>query len=129
MNLHFNNHSTTTAIPNPRIKSAPVFNVPTQSRDTDLLEFTLSFSVMVAPPTYVTCQVDGTPVDVVELFREVHATEDREYFPNSTTSPVTNVIVTLRTRQPGNYQCTASVYRSSGSNLTNVSSALVPVTG
>ena len=84
---------------------------------------------MVAPPTYVTCQVDGIPVDVVDLFRDVHATDDREYFPYSTASPVTNVTVTLRSRQAGNYQCTVSVYRLSGSNLTDAPSALVPVTG
>ena len=81
---------------------------------------------MVAPPTYVTCQVDGNPVDVVDLFREVHASE---YNPSSTASPVTDVTVTLRTRQPGNYQCTVSVYRASGSNLVDVTSAPVPVTG
>ena len=126
MNLPFNHHSPTTAIPNPIIGSAPVFNVPIQSRDTDPLEFTLSFSVMVVPPTYVTCRVDGTPVDVVDLFREVLASE---YYPSSTASPATDVTVTLRTRQAGNYQCTVSVYRASGYNLSDALSAPVPVTG
>ena len=133
MNLPCNNHSPTTATPNPRVESAPVFNLPIQSRDTDLPEFTLSFSVMVAPPTYVTCQVDATPVDVVDLFREVHTTDDREYFRDSTTSPVTNVTVTLRTRQAGNYQCTVSVYRASMTfyinALTDATTSSVFVTG
>ena len=81
---------------------------------------------MVAPPTFVTCRVDGTLVHVVDLFREVTA---GEYYPPSTASPVTNVIVTLRTRQAGNYQCTVSVYRSSGNNLIDTTSNSVPVTG
>ena len=78
-------------------------------KDTDPPEFNLSFSVMVAPPTYVTCQVDSTPVDVAVLSREVIA---GIYDPTSTASPVTNVTVTLRTRQAGNYQCTVSVFRA-----------------
>ena len=91
----------------------------------------MSFSVWVAPPTYVTCQVDGTPVEVVDFFREVTA---GLYNPPSNTSPVTNVIVTLRTRQAGNYTCTVSVYRASmveglTNALTDATSFSVPVTG
>ena len=85
---------------------------------------------MVAPPTYVTCQVDGTPVDVVDVFREVTA---GLYDSSSTASPVTNVTVTLRTRQAGNYRCTVSVYRASmtayTNNLTDATSSSVLVTG
>ena len=81
---------------------------------------------MVAPPTYVTCQVGITPVDVAVLSREVTA---GEYLPPSTASPVTDVTVTLRTRQAGDYQCTVSVFRSSGSNLTDATSNSMPVTG
>ena len=130
MNLHSNIHSPTTAVPNPLIESTLVFNLPSQSRDTDPPELTLSFSVMVAPPTYVTCQVDATPVEVVDLFREVTA---GLYDPSSTASPVTSVTVTLRTRQAGNYNCTVSVYRASmvatTNALTDATSNSVPVIG
>ena len=115
-----------TAVPNPVIELAPVFSLPSQSRDTDPPKFTLSFNVIIAPPTYVACQVDGTPVYVVDLSRRVTS---GEYLPPSTDSPVTNVTVTLRTRQAGNYTCTVSVFRASGSNLTDVISDPVPVTG
>ena len=119
-----------TVVPNPIIGSAPVFKLPIQSRDTDPPHFTLSFNVMVAPPTYVTCQVDGILVDVAALSRHVI---EGQYLPPSTASPVTNVIVTLRTRQAGNYQCTVSVFRASmtptTNALTNATSTTVPVTG
>ena len=119
-----------TAVPNPIIESPPVFNLPSQSRDTDPPYFTLSFNIMVAPPTYVTCQADGISVGVADVSREVTA---GEYLPPSTTSPVTNVSVTLRTRQAGNYQCTVSVFRASMEGTTNAltdaTSDSVPVTG
>ena len=112
------------------IGSASVFNLPIQSRDTDPPEFTLSFNVMVAPPTYVTCQVDGTSVDVADLSREVAS---GQYLPPSTTSPVTNITVRLKTREPGNYMCTVSVFRASMTTTTNalnnVTSDSVLVTG
>ena len=114
-----------TATPNPVISPSPHFNLPWQSRDTDPPEFTLSFSVRVAPPTYVTCQVGSTPVDVAVLRREATG----EYLPPSTETPVTNVTVTLRTRQAGNYTCTVSVFRASGDNLTDTTSDSVSVTG
>ena len=131
MNLHSNIHSPTTAIPNPLIGSAPDFNWTNQSRDIDPPEFTLAFSVMVAPPTNVTCQVDGTPVEVVNLSREVAS---GEYLPPSNASPVTDVNVTLRTRQAGNYTCTVSVYRASmvedlTNALTDATSNSVLITG
>ena len=100
---------TAAADPHPVVTEVS-FILSTKPRDTDPPELILSFSVMVAPPTYVTCQVDGTPVDVVDLFREVTA---GEYQPPNTASPVTNVTVSLRTRQAGDYMCTVSVYRAS----------------
>ena len=93
------------AFPNPEIPFIP----STKPRDNDPPEFILSFNVSVVPPTYVTCQVDNTPVDIAVLSREVTV---GEYLPFSTASPVTNVNVTLRTRQAGNYQCTVSVFRA-----------------
>ena len=95
-------------------------------RDTDPPELILSFDVSVAPPTYVTCQVGNTPVDVVVVSREVTA---GQYLPPNTTSPVTSVNVTLRTRQAGNYQCTVSVFRASGSNVTNATTELINISG
>ena len=97
------------AIPHPNVTELS-FIPSTKPRDTDPPEVILSFNVSVAPPTYVTCQVDGTPVDVAVLSHEVAASK---YLPPSTASPVTNVTVTLRTRQAGNYQCTVSVFRAS----------------
>ena len=110
-----------------RVPATKSQHIPsTKPRDTDPPELILSFNVSVAPPTYVTCQVDSTPVDVAVLSREVIA---GEYLPPSTTSPVTNVTVTLRTRQAGNYQCTVSVFRASGSNLTNTSALPINISG
>ena len=115
--LHLLQH---TATPNP-VLSEVSFIPSTKPRDTDPPELILSFNVSVAPPTYVTCQVQSTPVDVAALSREVTA---REYVPPNTSSPVTNVNVTLRTRQAGNYQCTVSVFRASESDLSNVTTSL-----
>ena len=81
---------------------------------------------MVAPPTYVNCQVGNTPVDDAELFREVTS---GEYDPPSTASPVTNVSVTLRTRQAGDYRCTVSVFRASESDLTNAITEPISISG
>ena len=88
----------------------------TKPRSTDPPELILSFNVLVAPPTNVTCRVNDTPVDVADLSRQVTS---GEYLPSSTSSPVTNVTVTLRTRQAGNYQCTVSVFRASMTSTTN----------
>ena len=84
----------TTAIPSPVVINES-FIQSTKPRDTDPPEFMLSFRVIVAPPTYVTCQIGSTPVDVAVLSREVTAAE---YQPSSNTLPVTNIYVTLRVR-------------------------------
>ena len=107
---------TSTAIPNPVVTGLS-YIPSTLPRNTNPPEFILSFSVMVAPPTNVTCRVGTTPVDVAVLSRGVTT---GLYDPTSTSSPVTNVNVTLRTRQDGNYRCTVSVYRASMvKDLTN----------
>ena len=106
---------------------AEILFIPsTKPRDNDPPEVILSFNVSVSPPTYVTCQVDNTPVDVATLSREVTA---GEYQPPSTASPVTNVNVTLRTRQAGYYQCTVSVFRASGNNLTSPTTSPLSISG
>ena len=81
---------------------------------------------MVVPPTYVRCYVGSSLVDIADLSREVTA---GEYLPPSTASPVTSVTVTLRTRQAGSYQCTVSVFRASGDNLTDVTSSPISISG
>ena len=101
--------------------SEVLFNLTTSERDADLPEFTLAFNVSVVPPTYVTCQVDSTPVNVTDLSREVTARlyiTDEDPTDEDPTDPVTSVTVTLRTREAGNYQCNVSVFRASGDNLT-----------
>ena len=65
-------------------------------------------------------------MDVAVLSREVTA---GLYSPPSTASPVTNVTVTLRTRQAGNYQCTVSVFRASGNNLTDATTSMISISG
>ena len=111
---------TVTAVPNPVVEELS-FIPSAKPRYTNPPELILSFDVRVAPPTYVTCQVGSTPVDVADLSREVTA---GEYLPPSTASPVTNVTVTLRTRQAGNYTCTVSVFRASGSNLPDATTSI-----
>ena len=120
---------TSTATPNPFVTKVS-FIPSTRPRYTDPPELILSFSVTVAPPTYVTCQVDSTPVNVAALFREVIATE---YQPSISVVPETYVTVTLRTNQSGNYQCSVSPYRASvtpGTNaLTNATTAPITISG
>ena len=114
-------HSLTfTAVPN--ISLSELKLIPsTKPRNTDPPEIILSFNAYIAPPTYVSCEVGSSPVNISVLFREVTA---GLYLPPNSTSPVTNVTVTLRTRQAGNYQCTVSVFRASGENFTDVKTSL-----
>ena len=102
-----------------------MFNLPAQSRDTVRPEFTLRFSVTVVPPTTITCQVNGTSF-YVDVFREVTA---GLYNSSSTASPVTNVTLTMRTRQAGYYQCTVEVFRAGANASTVATSTGVLVTG
>ena len=109
---HYMQHDA--AIPNPEVTELTLFP-STKPRDADPPELTLSFNVMVAPPTNVACHVDGTPVDVADLSRELSSAQ---YLPPNTDSPVTSITVTLRIRQAGNYQCTVSVFRASMTDTT-----------
>ena len=115
------------AVPNPNVSSLS-FIPPTKTRDADPPYLILTFSVSTAPPTYVTCEVDTTPVDISVLTREVTTTE---YIPLDPKSPLpsTNVTVTLRTRQAGDYHCNVSVFRASGNNVTDVKTPLISITG
>ena len=113
------------AAPDPVVTEVS-FIPSTKPRDINPPELTLSFDVMIAPPTTVTCQVDSTPVEVAVLSREVRV---GEYQPQNTISPVTNVTVTLRIRQAGNYQCTVSVYRASWSDLNDTTTSPISISG
>ena len=116
-----------TAIADPNPVVTEVSFIPsTKPRDTDPPKLILSFSVMIAPPTYVTCQVGNTPVDVAVLSREVTA---GEYQPSSNTLPVTNVNVTLRTRLAGDYRCTVNVHRASRNDLNDATTAPISISG
>ena len=86
-----------------------------QARDSDPPEFALNFSVSTFPPTYVTCQVETTQVEIFNLTREVVI---NEYNKSLDLVPQINVSVTLRERMAGNYQCIVTVFRSGESNLT-----------
>ena len=99
-----------TAVSKTVISPGVMFKLKTNQRVADPPEFTLSFDVNVTPPTYVTCQVDSTPVNVTALSRQVTS---GERIQGTTNSPVTSVTVTLRTRQAGKYQCLVSVFRAS----------------
>ena len=98
----------------------------TYPRDVDPPEVILSFKVSVAPPTTVICQIDSTRMDGAMITREVTA---GEYLPSNTSSPVTNVNVTLRTRQAGNYLCTVSTFRASGNDLANANTSSIEFSG
>ena len=133
INIQFLNHVvvllTSTATPNPSVTKVS-FIPSTKTRETDPPELILSFSVTVAPPTYVTCQVNSTPMDVAVLFREVITTD---YQPSIFVVPETYVKVTLRTRQSGNYQCSVSAYRASmtpdTNNLTDATTLPISILG
>ena len=92
-------------------------------------EFSLSFGVGVAPPTYVMCHVNGSPLNIALLSREVTSGMYDASGGSIVSTPVTNVSVTLRTRQAGNYTCTVSVYRTSGTNLSEVNTLSTSVSG
>ena len=65
-------------------------------------------------------------MDVADISREVIA---GEYLPPSKASPATNVTVTVKTRQAGNYTCNVSVFRASGDNITDVTTAPLVISG
>ena len=95
------------------------FSLVSTSRDADPPIFTLTFIVDRRPPTVVTCTIDGMMFNILndDLSREVLASED----------PISvRVIVTVRMRQGGNYQCTVSNDAPNGNTAT---SQAITVTG
>ena len=109
-----------TIIAPPNVSFSELSFIPSaEPRYTEPPELILFFNVYITPPTNVTCQVDNFPVNISVLSREVIL---GVYNPlnYALLSPVTNVTVTLRTRQAGSYQCTVSVFRASGDSLPYV---------
>ena len=95
------------------------FTLVSTSRDADPPVFTLTFVVDRRPPTDVTCTVDSVMFNIPDddLSREVLASED----------PISvQVIVTVRMRQGGSYQCTVSNNAPNGNSAT---SQAITVTG
>ena len=100
-----------------------------KARDTEPPEVIIFFNVTVLPPTYVTCQASGNSVNVSTLKREVSVEE--LYIPQGvgSTSPVTEVTVTMRTRQEGDYQCSVSVFTTTENNLVYGQTTPVSISG
>ena len=88
------------------------FTLVSTSREADPPVFTLTFVVNRRPPTIVTCNVDSVIFSIPDedLSREVLVSED----------PISvRVIVTVRMRQGGTYQCTVSNDAPNGNTATN----------
>ena len=82
------------------------------TRDADPSVFTLTFDVDRRPPTDVTCNVGGMMFNIPneDLSREVLVSEN----------PIcVQVIVTVRMRQGGDYQCTVSNVAPFGNTATS----------
>ena len=95
------------------------FTLVSTSRDADPPVFTLTFIVDRRAPTDVTCNVDSMMFNIpnVDLSREVLASE----------IPIkVQVIVTVRMRQGGSYQCTVS---NDAPNGNTAMTQAIPVTG
>ena len=95
------------------------FTLVSTSRDADPPVFTLTFVVNRRPPTDVTCNVDSDMFNIPndDLSREVLSSED---------SISVQVIVTVRMRQGGTYQCMVSNDAPRGNTAT---SQAINVTG
>ena len=79
------------------------------ARDSDPPVFALTFNVTDGPPTDVTCMIDLNSINC-DLFRSVL----------NGSGSVTQVTVTLKTRQAGTYQCTVSNARVDAGTIGSV---------
>ena len=89
------------------------FTLVSTSRDADPPVFSLAFVVNRRPPTNVTCNVDSGMFNIPndDLSREVLVSED---------DPISvQVIVTVRMRRGGTYQCTVSNAAPNGNTATS----------
>ena len=101
------------------ISTPTEFSLVSTSRDADPPVFTLTFIVDSRAPTVVTCNVESIMFNILndDLSREVLASED----------PISvQVIVTVRMRQGGSYQCTVS---NDAPNGNTAMTQAIPVTG
>ena len=98
-------------------------------RDTEPPEVFLSFTVSVLPPTNVTCQLNETSVAISSLSREVFSKELDTSAGGESPSPATNVTVTIKTRQAGDYQCNIFVFKTSESDYMHLQTTPIHITG
>ena len=99
------------------------------TRDVNPPVFTLTFNVSDGPPTNVTCTDGSNPFTI--------ASGNLSRVVVNGSGSVTQVIVTVRKRQAGTYQCTVSnarvtngpVLGYSGPTATNSNSTSQPITG
>ena len=92
-------------------------------------EVILSFNVSVLPPTNVTCQLKGDSVTVSSVSREVLSKEYNTSPGDESPSPATNVTVTMKTREAGNYWCNISVFKTSDSGYKYLLTAPIHIAG
>ncbi|XP_019850169.1 PREDICTED: protein sidekick-2-like [Amphimedon queenslandica] len=109
----------------PDVDSFMKFSLLSANRLATPSVFSLSFRVYDSPPTTVNCTVNGSRISIDDLSRVVM----------SGSASVTNVIVTLKSREAGNYQCTVSNERVSNGTINgitamaNTSSLYINVSG
>ena len=101
------------------------FSLPTQPRSTDPPIFILTFTVNIAPPTNIACQVGSSPVELSFLSREV---SQSLYNASLGAVPSIDVSVTLTTRRAGEYRCIISIVTENGfdAGSTNISKNQLP---
>ena len=84
----------------PTVDRSTLFSLVSTSRDTDPPVFTLSFNVTTLPPSTVNCTVNGTMIDIPD--EDIDRCVTEAHYPDITVL----VTVSIRSRQPGTYQCT-----------------------
>ena len=104
----------------PAIGKSTDFSLISTTRDADPPVFTLSFNVTKRPPTNVSCTVNGSQFNIDD-------DEDLKRNVIDAIDPLqVLVIVTVRMRKPGIYQCTVT---TGVAVLNDATSMSVSVTG
>ena len=88
-------------VESPAIDENIQFFLISTTRDADPPVFTLSFNVTTRPPLSVICFVSNSTFDI-------NGTDLRREVINAIDPIRVSVTVTLRTREPGSYQCEVS---------------------
>ena len=86
---------------NPAVDGNTEFFLTSTTKDADLPVFTLSFNVTTGSPLSVSCTVGNNTFDI-------NGTNLRREVINAIDSIQVSVTATLRTREPGSYQCQIS---------------------